>query len=46
MKADDDGNVESETVIISTDIEAPEAVAFAKFETADGSTPQVLNAGQ
>ena len=32
MEADSDGNVVEEVVIVSTDIEAPEAVAFAKFE--------------
>ena len=30
MKAGDDGDVESEVVIVSTDIEAPKATAFAK----------------
>ena len=42
--ADDDGNVEEEVVIVSTDIEAPEAVEFAKFEAMDGSMPQELDA--
>ena len=46
--ADDDGNVVEEVVIIGTDIEAPRAVAFDKFQVvaADGSvtTPQMLNA--
>ena len=32
MEADDDGNVESEVVIVSTDIEAPEATAFAMVD--------------
>ena len=44
MEADDDGNVETEVVVVTTDIEAPEAVAFAEYETADGMTPQELNA--
>ena len=43
MAADDDGNVMDEVVIIRTDIEAPTAVEFEKFENADGTTPQVLN---
>ncbi len=30
MEADDDGNVESEVVIVSTNIEAPKATAFAE----------------
>ena len=32
MEADDDGNVVEEVVIVSTDIEAPTATAFAKVE--------------
>ena len=43
MDADDDGNVMTEVVIVSTDIEAPKAVEFAKLETEDGMTPQALN---
>ena len=43
MDADDDGNVMTEVVIVSTDIEAPKAVEFAKFENADGTTPQALD---
>ena len=43
MDADDDGNVVEEVVIVSTDIEAPKAVAFAKFENMDGTTPQELD---
>ena len=44
--ADDDGNMMEvvEVVVVETDIEPPEAVEFAKFETADGMTPQALNA--
>ena len=30
-------------MIVSTDIEAPTAVAFAKFEAMDGTTPQALD---
>ncbi len=45
--ADDDGNVMEEVVVVRTDIEAPKAVEFAKFEVmaADGTvtTPQELN---
>ena len=43
MKADDDGNVVKEVVMVGTNIEAPEAVKFAEFESADGMTPQALN---
>lgn len=32
MAADNDGNVEEEVVIVSTDIEAPKGVAFAKWQ--------------
>ena len=43
MEADSDGNVVEEVVIVSTDIEAPEAVAFAKFEEdLAGTTSQAL----
>ncbi|MDE0032480.1 MAG: hypothetical protein OXU75_05050 [Deltaproteobacteria bacterium] len=46
--ADSDGNVVQETVIVATDLEAPEAVAFDKFKVvaADGTetTPYMLNA--
>ena len=48
MDADADGNVVTEVVIVATDITAPRAVAFAKWEgrDADGeaTTPQVLDA--
>ena len=44
MEADDDGNVVEEVVIVSTDIAAPKAVAFAKFVDAGGMMPQALNA--
>lgn len=50
MDADDDGNVVEEVVIVTTDIEAPKAVEFAKLEvvTVDGTTvttntPQALD---
>ena len=47
MKADSDGNVMEEVAIVGTDIEAPKAVAFAKFavvaEDGTRTTPQVLN---
>ena len=43
MEADEDGNVVEEVVIVSTDIQAPKAVAFASLESADGMTPQALN---
>ena len=43
MKADDDGNVEEEVVIVGTDIEAPTAVAFAKFKNAAGTATQALD---
>ena len=50
MDADDDGNVMSEVAVVSTNIEAPEPVAFAKFEVraADGTitTPQALTVMQ
>ena len=35
MEADDDGNVMEEVVVVSTDIEAPTATAFAMVETLD-----------
>ncbi|MDE0005804.1 MAG: hypothetical protein OXQ29_24200 [Rhodospirillaceae bacterium] len=48
MEANADGDVVEEIVIVGTDIAAPEAVEFAKFEViaADGTTttPQALNA--
>ena len=44
MKADDMGNVVEEVAIVSTDIEAPTAVAFAKFEEMDGTMSQTLDA--
>ena len=43
MEADADGNVVEEVVIVSTDIAAPTAVAFAKWQTMNGDTPQVLD---
>ena len=44
MEADEDGNVVEEVVIVSTDIAAPKAVAFAKYESdANGTLTQVLN---
>ena len=46
QKADSDGNVVKETVVVKTDIEAPKAVPFAEFKViaSDGteSTPQQL----
>ena len=42
MDADEDGDVVEEVVIVSTDITAPKAVAFAKWQTMNGDTPQVL----
>ena len=41
--ADDDGNVETQIVIVSHDREAPKPVAFAKFLAEDGMMPQALN---
>ncbi|MDE0032591.1 MAG: hypothetical protein OXU75_05610 [Deltaproteobacteria bacterium] len=38
MKADDDGNVESEVVIVMTDIQAPKATPFKDVHTLDTST--------
>lgn len=43
MAPDDDGNVVEEVVFVSTDIEAPTAVAFAKFVDVDGTATQALN---
>ncbi len=43
MEADSDGDVVEEVVIVSTDIEGPKGVAFAKWQMADGSTPQALD---
>ena len=44
MAADDDGNVVEEVVVVSTDIEGPTAVAFAKFEEdVTGTLSQALN---
>ena len=43
MEADDDGNVVSEVVIVSTDIEEPDPVDFAKFRNADNTMPQTLD---
>ena len=39
---DADGKVE-EVVVVSTDIDAPKPVAFAKFKNAAGATPQALD---
>ena len=44
MEADEDGNVVEEVVIVSTDIEPPKAVAFAKFLDDEGMLTQVLDA--
>ena len=44
MEANDDDEVVEEVVIVKTDIAAPRAVAFEKFEDAGGTTPQVLDA--
>ena len=44
IEADDDGDVVTEVVIVATDIEAPKAVAFAKFKDALGIETQTLNA--
>ena len=43
MEADADGDVVTEVVIVSTDIDAPKAVAFAKWRDMDGAVPQVLD---
>ena len=43
MAADAKGNVVQEVVIVSTDIEAPKAVAFALFKDAAGMSTQELN---
>ena len=46
MDANDDGDVVTEVVIVATDIEAPKAVAFDKFEGRDDAgmvtMPQLL----
>lgn len=42
MDADDDGNVVEEVVIVSTDIEAPKATAFAMVRNAAGDLTQSL----
>ncbi len=48
MEADDDGNVAEEVVMVKTDIEAPEAIEFDKWEGRDengaATMPQMLNA--
>ena len=44
IEAEDNGDVVREIMIVGTDIAAPKAVAFAKFEAMDGTTPQALNA--
>ena len=55
MDADDDGNVVEEVVMVTTDIQAPRAVEFAKFElvtvpadqsTTTTTTPQALNTNE
>ncbi|MDE0176758.1 MAG: hypothetical protein OYH76_22045 [Defluviicoccus sp.] len=43
MEADDDGNVMTEVAVVYTDIAAPKAVAFAKFQNAEGTATQTLN---
>ena len=43
MKADDDGNVMTEVVIVRHDRDAPTLVEFEKFESPDGMTPQELD---
>ena len=43
MAADDGGNVVMETVVVKTDIEAPEAVPFESFRAADGTQAQRLD---
>ena len=40
MDADDDGNVVEEVVMVTTDIEAPKAVEFGKFQMVTVSTDQ------
>ena len=40
MDANEDGNVVTEVVIVATDIEAPKAVAFAKWKDMVGMTTQ------
>ena len=45
MKADDDGNVMAEKIMVMTNIEAPKAVPFADFESNyAGDKSQALNA--
>ena len=50
MEADDKGNVVTEVVIVATDIEAPKAVAFAKWEGRDdqgaATTPHTITVRQ
>ena len=46
MEADDDGNVMTEVVVVTTDIDAPKAVPFAEFENAAGTATQPLNADE
>ena len=43
-EANEDGDVESEVVIVTTDIQAPSGRPFAMWQNAAGETPQVLNA--
>ena len=44
MEADAEGDVVEEVIVVSTDIAAPRAVAFAKFESdASGTLTQVLD---
>ena len=46
MELNDDGEVVEEVVIVSTDIEAPKATAFAKVMDRDGNFPQELDVNQ
>ena len=50
MDADSDGNIVQEVVVVTTDIEAPKPVAFAKFKlvamNGTTTTPQALNVRQ
>ena len=42
-KADEDGNVVTEVVIVAEDRDEPTPVEFAKFKDSTGGTPQALN---
>ena len=46
MDADADGNVMTEVAIVSTDIKAPRAVAFAKWEDDAGEAPHTITVRQ